>query len=47
MLYYLQLLVLAPLYSLMSILLWRDQDRELLLLRPAISEPDVAKSVRV
>jgi hypothetical protein len=33
MLYDLQLLVLAPLYSLMSILLRRDGDRELLLLR--------------
>jgi len=32
-LYYLQLLLLAPIYSLMSILLWRDQDREILLLR--------------
>jgi len=31
--YYLHLLLLAPIYSLMSILLWRDQDRELLLLR--------------
>jgi hypothetical protein len=33
MLYYLQLLLLAPLYSLLSLLLWRDQDREILLLR--------------
>ena len=33
MLYYLQLLLLTPLYSLMSILLWRDQEREILLLR--------------
>jgi hypothetical protein len=33
MLYYLQLLLLTSLYSLMAIMLWRDQDRELLLLR--------------
>jgi transposase InsO family protein len=33
MLYYLYLLLLAPFYSLVSILLWRDQDREILLLR--------------
>ncbi len=33
MVYYLQLLLLAPLYSLTSILLWRDQEHEILLLR--------------
>ena len=33
MLYYLHWLVVAPLYSLLSSLLWRDQDREILLLR--------------
>ena len=33
MLYYLHLLLLAPFYSLVSILLRRDQDREILLLR--------------
>lgn len=33
MLYYFYLLLLAPIYSLMSILLLRDQDREILLLR--------------
>lgn len=33
MLYSLYLLLLAPLYSLLSILLLRDQEREILLLR--------------
>ena len=33
MFYYLHLLLLAPFYSLVSILLRRDQDREILLLR--------------
>ena len=33
MLYYLHLLLLAPFYSLVSILLRRDQDREIPLLR--------------
>ncbi len=33
MLYYLHLFLFVPLYSLLSSLLWRDQNREILLLR--------------
>ena len=39
MLYYLHLLLLAPFYSLVSIFLRRDQDREILLLRQQLRPP--------